>query len=112
MTRLRLAAALLAAGACVGGLGLNSLDSQEPEADGPLRFTERERSIIQTLSPLPPLPQQASNRWADDPAAARFGQRLFYDARLSREGDRSCAGCHSPGLGWSDGLPRAEGNEK
>ncbi|MAW59536.1 MAG: cytochrome-c peroxidase [Planctomycetes bacterium] len=109
MTRLRLAAALLAAGACVGGLGLNSLDSQEPEADGPLRFTERERSIIQTLSPLPPLPQQASNRWADDPAAARFGQRLFYDARLSREGDRSCASCHSPGLGWSDGLPRAEG---
>ena len=83
------------------------LGSQEPEA--PVRLDDRERAIALTLSPLPPLPKQPSNRFADDPEAARLGQRLFYDARLSRDGDRSCASCHSPGLGWSDGLPLSQG---
>lgn len=81
--------------------------SQEPEA--PVQLSERERGIALTLSPLPPLPAQPSNRFADDEAAAQFGQRLFFDARLSRDGDRSCASCHSPGLGWSDGLALSRG---
>lgn len=45
------------------------------------------------------------------PNAARIelGQMLFWDPRLSRKGSMSCASCHNPALGWSDGLPTAVG---
>jgi cytochrome c peroxidase len=42
-------------------------------------------------------------------ARIQLGQRLFFDPRLSGEGNMSCATCHNPGLGWSDGLPTAKG---
>ena len=38
-----------------------------------------------------------------------LGAALFFDARLSGNGKMSCASCHNPGLGWSDGLPTARG---
>ncbi|WP_246329242.1 tryptophan tryptophylquinone biosynthesis enzyme MauG [Chthonobacter rhizosphaerae] len=40
---------------------------------------------------------------------AALGKALFFDPRLSRTGSVSCASCHNPSLGWSDGLPRAVG---
>jgi cytochrome c peroxidase len=40
-----------------------------------------------------------------------LGAALFADTRLSREGDRSCASCHQPENGYSDGLPRARGRD-
>jgi cytochrome c peroxidase len=45
------------------------------------------------------------------PTAARvaLGRQLFFDPRLSRKGAMSCASCHNPALGWSDGLPTAVG---
>ena len=43
------------------------------------------------------------------PALAELGRRLFFDKRLSLNRDLSCASCHSPEKGWSDGLPRARG---
>ena len=42
---------------------------------------------------------------------ARLGKRLFFDPLLSRSGTQACATCHSPALGWSDGLPLAVGNQ-
>ncbi len=46
---------------------------------------------------------------ADDQAI--LGQLLFWEKRLSRTGGRSCASCHNPRHGWSDGrtLPRGRG---
>ena len=45
------------------------------------------------------------------PSAARIelGQKLFFDPRMSGDGNMSCATCHNPGMGWSDGLPTARG---
>ena len=45
------------------------------------------------------------------PNAARvtLGQMLFFDPRLSRKASMSCATCHNPSLGWSDGLSTAVG---
>jgi cytochrome c peroxidase len=40
---------------------------------------------------------------------AALGRRLFYDARLSRDGSVSCATCHDPARAFTDGLPRAKG---
>lgn len=68
-----------------------------------------------------PLPADVTSAWADDPKAALFGQRLFFDPRFSGrllDGDNdgspgslgvkgetgkvSCAGCHLPDHGFSD----------
>jgi cytochrome c peroxidase len=38
-----------------------------------------------------------------------LGRLLFFDTRLSAKENMSCASCHNPGLGWSDGLERAVG---
>ena len=56
---------------------------------------------------LPPAPAPKENI----PNAARInlGWHLFFDPRLSGEGNMSCGTCHNPGLGWSDGLPTAKG---
>lgn len=45
------------------------------------------------------------------PTKARIslGKMLFFDPRLSGDGNMSCASCHNPVLGWSDGLPTAKG---
>jgi cytochrome c peroxidase len=40
-----------------------------------------------------------------------LGSVLFSDTRLSRDGDRSCASCHQPEKGYSDGLPKARGRD-
>ena len=47
---------------------------------------------------------------ADNPASAErveLGRMLFFDPRLSGSNSVSCANCHNPGLGWTDGLARA-----
>lgn len=54
-------------------------------------------------------PPSPSNRVADDPAAAEFGERLFFDRRLSADASLSCASCHRPELYFTDGLPRGKG---
>jgi len=57
------------------------------------------------------LPDQPPHPADNHPSEARveLGKMLFFDPRLSRDGNMSCATCHSPLLGWSDGLPTAKG---
>lgn len=96
--------ALLApAGAGCGG--------EEELVDG--IFSSAEWEKIQTLSPLEAIEEDTTNRYADDPAAARLGQRLFFEKGYSgplavgddgtngglgavgEEGKVACASCHS-----------------
>jgi cytochrome c peroxidase len=44
------------------------------------------------------------------PEKIALGQMLFFDPRLSGSGVISCATCHNPALGWSDGLPKGLGH--
>lgn len=37
------------------------------------------------------------------PQKVKLGKLLFFDKRLSRADDISCATCHDPKFGWSDG---------
>jgi len=39
-----------------------------------------------------------------------LGRHLFYERRLSVEGNRSCGICHEPALGFTDGFVRAVGS--
>jgi len=43
------------------------------------------------------------------PARVELGKALFFDPRLAGNGAMSCASCHNPSLGWSDGLKTAVG---
>jgi cytochrome c peroxidase len=38
-----------------------------------------------------------------------LGKKLFFEPRMSGDGNMSCATCHNPAMGWSDGLPTARG---
>ncbi len=79
--------------------------------DPGIPWSEEERGRIASLSlsNLPPLPPDPSNAVADDPAAARLGRALFFDARLSSNGEVSCASCHLPEQQFQDGTPLAHG---
>ena len=57
------------------------------------------------LPAMPPMP--ADN--ASTPERIALGKALFFDPRLSGNGALSCATCHNPALGWSDGLKTAVG---
>jgi cytochrome c peroxidase len=61
------------------------------------------------IGSLPPLPPDPTNRVADDPGAVALGHRLFFDTRLSRNGQVSCATCHLPELEFQDGIPLGRG---
>ena len=74
-------------------------------------WSEAEIAILRTqwLGSLPPLQPDPSNHFADDPEAAKLGQKIFFDPRFSANGKVSCATCHQPEMGFTDGLGRAQG---
>ena len=57
------------------------------------------------LPEQPPYPDDN----APNTARIELGKALFFDTRLSGDRNMSCATCHNPMLGWSDGLPTAIG---
>jgi cytochrome c peroxidase len=69
-------------------------------------FHEALSLSIEGVGAVPPDP---SNRWADDPAAAELGYKLFFEQRLSGNGKVSCASCHDPKREFQDGIPLAKG---
>ena len=78
--------------------------SPEPE------WTQEELALIATLTIdklLPP--PDPSNRYADDARAADFGHRLFFDLRLSSNGQVGCVTCHDPSKSFTDGKRFSQG---
>ncbi len=56
---------------------------------------------------LPPLSIPANNRPTVTTVA--LGRKLFYDPKVSLDATVSCASCHNPALGFSDGRPVSVG---
>lgn len=77
----------------------------------PPELTEAEKKTVASLSlsALPPLPADPTNKYADLPAAAAFGATLFFEQRLSRNGDVACGTCHLIDRQFQDDLPLAKG---
>lgn len=77
-------------------------DTEGPIALGP--------QILDSMKVLPgrltALPMTANN---GEDAKVRLGRMLFFDKRLSRDGDMSCATCHDPQKGFADGRALALG---
>jgi cytochrome c peroxidase len=63
----------------------------------------RDRYLRPAAAPAP-----ADNQVTPD--RVQLGRALFFDPRLSGSNWISCATCHNPGLGWSDGLATGWGH--
>ncbi len=92
--------------ACAAIAGVNCLS---PAAAEPVRFSADEIERIASHGPWPPSSAvDPSNRVSGRAEAIAFGQRLFFDGRLSSTGVISCAWCHQAGRAWTDGRARAQ----
>jgi cytochrome c peroxidase len=81
------------------------------DLDAPWRADEM--TLMQSLTPPPTVaPPSPGNRFADDPRAAALGQKLFFDKRLSANGEIACATCHDPAKAFSDGRKVGQGIQK
>ena len=91
-------------------LGLSGCGSGVGPDEGARRhFSDADLKEIYRLSPLGPLPDDSTNRVADDPRAAHLGRYLFFDSRFSRNGQVSCASCHDPEEGFADPEALSQG---
>jgi cytochrome c peroxidase len=75
------------------------------------KWSEEELASLRTLwiGSLQPLPADPSNKYADNPQAAAFGQKLFFDTRFSSNGEVACGTCHLPDNLFQDGIPLSNG---
>ena len=90
----------------LGWVGSLPLAAQEV-APNPLAVSldEKELRILLSLSPKTSLGPRPSlgNEFADSKVVADFGRLLFFDEGMSPSGTVSCATCHDPQKGWSNG---------
>lgn len=78
-------------------------------AEEPAPFTAAEIRAILSLGPWPaPGGPDPANRVSGKPEAIEFGERLFFDTRLSGSGKFACATCHVPERNWTDNRARGE----
>jgi cytochrome c peroxidase len=103
--------------------GASASDAGSDADDPDPAFLPGQMAALQALSPdpLPAPPPDVTNSFADNAAAAAFGQALFYDPTFSgplldtdndgspdtlgvagQTGRVACAGCHIPRNGFSD----------
>jgi cytochrome c peroxidase len=93
-----------ARGAAFGALALLSAGAIAAE-DPP--FSESEVRAILAHGPWPaPAPGDPSNPASGRREAIEFGERLFFEKRLSPTGQFSCASCHVPERNWTDNRTR------
>jgi cytochrome c peroxidase len=79
-------------------------------ADTAPSFTRDEIAGILRHGPWPPpRVRDSSNHVSGNAQAVAFGERLFFDARLSINGKLACATCHVPASGWADRRAMAAG---
>ncbi len=94
-------------------LGMMLMVSFTASSEESVVFTETELGFIRSHGPWPPLFEgDSSNRLSGDPRAIVYGEHLFSDLRLSRDGSISCATCHVPENNFVDGLPLGKGFEE
>jgi cytochrome c peroxidase len=75
----------------------------KPVKDEPVEF----RDLPAFLGPLEAPVAPRDNPTTDE--KIELGRMLYFDPRLSGNGTVSCASCHNPALGFSDGQPRSIG---
>jgi cytochrome c peroxidase len=81
-----------------------------PPAAADATFSPAERAAILRHGPWPVKTRlDPSNRMSGNPAAIRFGRRLFFSQAIARDRQGSCAACHRPDRAFTDGLAVGQG---
>lgn len=114
---MRTARAAAAATAAMLGLGLGLGGCTDPAGDDDgapacslgLALAEAGCDQLRAMARPASPPPSPGNALADDEAAARLGQQLFFDARFSASNDVRCASCHAPERGFADQRATAVG---
>lgn len=76
-------------------------------AESPPPLTESEIRAVLAHGPWPaPDTSDPRNRVSGKAEAIEFGERLFFDTRLSGSGKFACATCHVPERNWTDNRTR------
>lgn len=97
--------------AVLGGVFFLALSGALRAEEGVILSSD-EIEMAQRHGPWPPARDpDPSNRVSGNPEAISFGRTLFFDPALSAEGTLSCASCHQPERGFTDGMERAVGQE-
>jgi cytochrome c peroxidase len=103
-------------GGTLAGASAAIKSAAQPANDSDI-FSPADRALIATLSPLPDLPVDATNKYRDSAATALLGQKLFFEPRLSgpiqtgtskegqlgaigEAGKIACRNCHMPESVW------------
>ena len=74
------------------------------------QFSKEEIAKILQHGPWPPPPaRDPSNRVSGKREAIAFGEKLFFEPRISGTGSVLCATCHVPFRAFQDGRPRGFG---
>lgn len=75
-----------------------------------LTFSNTELSLLQLFGPWPQvMAPDPGNEYSDQDWAEALGEKLFHSTALSGGQSLSCASCHRPDNGFSDGLAVAKG---
>ena len=83
---------------------------QGPQSKWPAAWVDESVTAL-ALAALPPnVPYPDYN--PDSRAKRELGRQLFFERRLSRSEQISCASCHDPDLGWADGRRLAIGHNR
>jgi cytochrome c peroxidase len=93
---------LIAAALLELGCGMSGMSSKKPSA-----IPIGTPVAIHIPLGLPPEPLPADNPPTAETIA--LGRKLFYDTRLSADSSISCASCHNPNRGFTDGQRVAKG---
>jgi cytochrome c peroxidase len=74
-------------------------------------WSDQEKAVLRSLwiGSLGPLPVDPSNRYSDNPQAAAFGRKLFFEDHFSGNMKVSCATCHREDYFFTDNLPLSHG---
>ncbi|MDH3625690.1 MAG: hypothetical protein OEQ49_17625 [Myxococcales bacterium] len=74
-------------------------------------WNETEMGLLRSLSlsAAGPRPRDRTNRVQDDARAVELGRALFFDKKLSANGEVSCATCHRESLAFTDGRRTGKG---
>jgi cytochrome c peroxidase len=73
----------------------------------PLGVSAADKDPLRVPLGLKPVPVPADNPLT--PEKIELGKQLYFDPRLSCDDTVSCASCHDPKKGWSNGTPFATG---
>lgn len=98
-------------------LGLSQTPPPSPPQDGPSQTPRQQarlevKHLVATKRLGIPNPQEIvyPGGAPPSPAEIELGKTLFFDQRLSGSQHRSCATCHNPAQGFSDGRPKSVGD--